>query len=773
MIVSTANESVSDAVELHLSTLLGLFRDQLPEKGPQIQKMIAVLDAVFQVAKEKKKWPTWVKSDTEMVYRLLGVPERPDVMNAAYKRNLHQTNRMLSRIFKYLKSKAGLKVSSMPAINFFPRANQAVSQDDEAFELLDNYHEILLYLQSHKPNIATKNPILRADLMLILIAFDGVVRKDADFRLAYVQKKHVCIDSESRVELPLGKRVDYKDLTRVYPIGDLSQLYFKLLLNRVKKVQGKWYLFPREWRERSKARVSRRIDLDHRLQELWRIVHPDKPVPSAWNTHMWIRLAHMSLSQLGVPYMVIASLSGKLRTAHLKRAVDLQSGEMASSELPLPGAEERHGEAVYDVKHDLMAEMLFLNVRGILLGYGYKENHMAPKKAAAADIEELMATYSEFLVTTPNVKLLLEWVVWMLRGQKYRKNRISTFLSYISVMPCRLLPIMGTKIISELSMEEWIELASFLASDMDYAASSRRQTMTHLKSLCEFLVCDHKGDPQIDWDNYAFRVSRGIPEAYVVKPSEIDQLLSRLGTYEHEWIAIILAFYAGLRCEEISALKPSDLLDDYKLQIGWSKRQTSRRSVPVGWLVPEPYSTQLIEAIKHKSANGESRIVSEPGGAPISSNTLGKRIARVLAENNVSVSGIHSLRHGFASWALFRYFMLIDPNFYSKAMEGKVCEGISPSNPMFSKDSLKRLARVIGGAQWEHAWSTMQRCPGSPTDVAIIAMLLGHTNRFTPTENYFNSMEWIIRHYLNERYSRIAGLALMPADGTQISRSLH
>jgi len=759
VIVSTANEGVSNAVELHLSTLLGLFRDQQPAKGPQIQKMIAVLAAVLQVAKEKKKWPTWLKSDTELVYQMLGVPERPEVMNAAYKRNLHQTNRVLSRVFKYLKSKAGLKVSSMPEINFFPRANQAVSQDDEAFELLDYFHGILLYMQSHKPNIATKNLVLRADLMLILIAFDGVVRKDADFRLAYIQKKHVCIDSESRVELPLGKRVGYKDLARVYPIGDLSQLYFKVLLNRVKRVQEKWYLFPREWRKRSKARVSRRIDLDHRLRELWRIVHPDKPVPSAWNTHMWIRLAHMSLSQLGVPYIVIASLSGKLRTAHLKRAVDLQSGEITNSELPPPRPEESHGEAVYDVKHDLMAEMLFLNVRGILLGYGYKENHMAPKKAAAADIEKLMAAYSDFLGTTPNVKLLLEWVVWMLRGQKYRKNRISTFLSYISVMPCRLLPIMGARKISDMSMEEWIELASFLASDMDYAASSRRQTMTHLKSLCEFLVCDHKGDPQIDWDNYAFRVSRGIPEAYVVKPSEIDQLLSRLSTFDHVWIVIVLAFYAGLRCEEISALKPSDLLDDYKLQIGWSKRQTSRRSVPIGWLVPEPYRTQLIKVIKHKGEVGDSRIVSEPDGEPIGPNTLGKRIARVLVKNNLSVSGMHSLRHGFASWAFFRYFMLIDPDFYSRAMEGEVCDGLDPSNPMFSKAALKMLARVFGGAQWEHAWSTMQCCPGGPADAAIIAMLLGHTNRFTPTENYFNSMEWIVRHYLNQRYSRVAGLA--------------
>lgn len=752
-----ASKCVGDDVKRHLEALLDLLCNKQTEDVSQVQKMVSIVEAVLSVARKKEKWPTWTKADTDIVYETIGLPPQPDKMSAAYKKKLLQINRMLCRAFNYLKISTGMKVAKMPPQNFYPRAHQAIEQDDEAFELLNEYHQILAWYQNHKPNFGTVNDTLQADLMLILIAFDGVLRKDADYRMAYLQKHHISLGSEAHMNLPLGKRDGYQHLVRVYPIGELSQLYFKLLLPRVKKVQGKLYLFPREWRQRKKAKVSRRVDLDARLKEMWRIVHPDRPVPEGWNIHMWIRLGRMSVSQLGVPYMVIASLTGKLRTAHLKRKSEHPSGEPAIVDASTVC--EKESETVYDIKHDLMAEMLFLTVRDILLRYGYKENHMGPKKAAAAEIKELMDGYSTFLAATPNVKLLLEWVVWMLSGQKYRKNKISTFLTYISVMPCRLLPIMGTKLISELSSDEWVELASYLASDMEYAASSRRQTMTHLKSLYEFLEESLEEVASINWDDYAFRISKGIPEAHVVMPSEIDAILETLDVNDHRWIAIVLAFFSGLRCEEICGLKPSDILDEYKLQIGWSKRQTSRRSVPIGWLIPEPYWKQLLEIIKCKQESGETRIVSETNGDPIKPNTLGKRVARVLSDNSVSVSGIHALRHGFASWGLVRYFMLVDPDFYSKAMDGEICEGISRSHPMFSNDTLKRLARVFGGSPWEYAWVNMQCCPGLPTDMAVIAMLLGHTNRFTPIENYFNSMEWIVRHYLRERSMRISSLA--------------
>lgn len=752
-----ANSSVGDGVIEHLEALLDLLCNKQTEGVLQVQKMIDIAGAILSVSREKEKWPTWQKADTDTVYEIIGLPPQPDKMNAAYKKKLLQTNRMLCRVFNYLKMSAGMKVAKMPPQNFFPRIHQATEQDDEAFELLDEYHQILAWFQKNRPNFGTKNNTLRADLMLILIAFDGVLRKDADLRMAYLQKHHISLDSGARIKLPLGKRAGYEHLARVYPIGELSQLYFKLLLPRVKKVQGKQYLFPREWRQRKKAKVSRRVDLDDRLKEIWRIVHPNRPVPKGWNVHMWIRLGRMSFSQLGVPYMVIASLTGKLRTAHLKRKSERPTGESTLAEVT--AVCEKESETVYDIKHDLMAEMLFLTVRDILLRYGYKENHMGPKKAAAAEIKGLMAGYSEFLEGTPNVKLLLEWVVWLLAGQKYRKNKISTFLTYISVMPCRLLPIMGSKLISELSSDEWVELASYLASDMDYAASSRRQTMTHLKSLYEFLEQNQEGVPPINWDDYAFRVSKGIPEAQVVLPSEIDAVLDSLDVDDHRWVALVLAFYGGLRCEEICGLKPTDLLDGYKLQIGWSKRQTSRRSVPVGWLIPEQYWIQLLKVIEYKKASGALRLVSEADGEPIKPNTLGKRIARVLDENDVSVTGIHALRHGFASWLLIRYSMLVDPDFYSRAMEGNICEGISHSHPMFSNDTFVKLARVFGGSPWEYAWVNMKCCPGVPTDMAVIAMLLGHTNRFTPIENYFNSMEWVVRHYLRERNMRIARLA--------------
>jgi len=754
MTIKAEKIDVGKEVKHHLEKMIELLNAQSTKNVKEVQRLVSILQAVLSIASHKDTWPTWKKSDTTDVYREIGMQPKPEVMNAGYRKRLFQTNQHLCRILKFLKSRAGMKVSSMPELNLYPRSNQAVSQDEKAFELLNDYHDILRYYQSHRPNIGVKNYPLQPDIMLVLMAFDGVLRKDADLRLAYLQKKHVCLDHEARILIPLGKRDGYKHLTKTYPIGDMTQLYLKIMLPRVKHVQGKDYLFPREWRPRNKAKVSRRIDLNRRLKEIWRIVHPDKPVPNNWNVDLWIRLGRLSLELMGTPYMLIASLTGKLRTAQLKRG-----DESEPEHLPDAGEQNRDempSERVYDIEHDMMSEMLFLAVRNILLRYGYKEKHMGPKRKAASEIRILIEDYIKFLESTPNVKLLLEWVVWLLQSQQYRKTAISTFLTYISVLPCRLLPLLGGESLGHLTSEEWTDLASYLASDMEYASSSRRQTMTHLKSLYEFMFQIGIGVPAMDWNNYAFRVSKGIPEAHVVGPSEIDAILSSLRPDDAVWIAIVLAFYGGLRCEEICGLKPSDLLDGYKLQIAWSKRHTSRRSLPIGWLVPEEYWDQLLDVIKRKQESGASRIVTEINGKAIKPNTLGKRVSRVLINNNVSVRGIHALRHGFASWALIRYFMLIDPDFRLSAMAGNVCDKINPSQPIFSDISLKRLARVFGGAVWEDAWSNTRICPGIPTDIAIIAMLLGHTNRFTPIENYFNSIEWLVRYYMGERWNRIA-----------------
>jgi len=754
MTIKTKKIDVGKEVKYHLEKMIEMLNSQSTEKVQEVQTLVSILRAVLSIASRKDTWPTWKKSDTTDVYRTIDMPPKPESMNAGYRKRLFQTNQHLCRIFKYLKSRTEMKVSSMPELNLYPRSNQAVSQDEEAFELLNDYHGILRHYQSHRPNIGVKNYPLQPDIMLVLMAFDGVLRKDTDLRLAYLQKKHVCLDHEARILIPLGKRDGYRHLTKTYPIGDMTQLYLKIMLPRVKHVQGKDYLFPREWRPRKKAKVSRRIDLNRRLNEIWRIVHPDKPVPDNWNIGLWIRLGRLSLDLMGTPYMLIASLTGKLRTAQLKR------GDESECE-SLPDAVEQNrdemiSERVYDIEHDMMSEMLFLTVRNILLRYGYKEKHMGPKRKAASEIHSIIEDYIKFLESTPNVKLLLEWVVWLLRSQQYRKTTISTFLTYISVLPCRLLPLLGGESLAHLSSEEWTDLASCLASDMEYASSSRRQTMTHLRSLYEFMLQTGTGVPVMAWNNYAFRISKGIPEARVVGPSEIDAVLSSLRPDDTVWIALVLAFYGGLRCEEICGLKPSDLLDSYKLQIGWSKRHTSRRSLPIGWLVPEPYWNQLLNVIKHKQERGACRMVTETNGEPIKPNTLGKRVARILVNNNVSVCGIHALRHGFASWALIRYFMLIDPDFRSSAMVGDVCGALDPSEPIFCDDSLRKLARVFGGAVWENAWLNYKCCPGIPTDITIIAMLLGHTNRFTPIGNYFNSIEWLVRYYMRERWNKIA-----------------
>jgi len=724
------------------------------------QEIIANMLKIFEIktVTKNRSAKRWRKTDMIQVYELLGIEDNPEKITPAYKKKINETNKAVYHILKLLKKFSVVTNPEFPQVEARLRADLAVEQDNKSFYLLDEYHKILQYLQKKKPSNRKLNSTVHLDFPLILIGLDGLIKTGIDHGIARLQAKHIHTGSDSRIEVPVGRQNQnshsYK--TKAYPISSLSCAYLKVLLPRCKK----GYLFPNTWREKSKGKSKRREALEKRLAELWLTVHPDKAIPENWNINLWIRLSKLSLSVLGTPYLVISSLSGKLNAAQLLRedtqpAVDLREVIKVIQD----DSKDNHMQSYsFDIEHEIAANNIFMRIRSIILNYSLKAKDKPTKKKAANQIESLISEYQETLSKSPNIKLLIEWIVWTLLCQKYRKNKLSTFLTYFSILPCRLLPILGSQQISLMTDIEWIELASYFASDIDYASSSKRQTIAHLRSLHTYLVETDPSTPEVDWSNYAFRIQKGIAGAKLVKPHEVERLLQQISSGDPNWLVIVLAFYGGFRCEEICGLTINDFIDGYRLNIAWSKRHTSRRSVPISWLIPRSIQQEFQDVLERRIRSRKQHIVTEENGEAIKPNTLGKRISRLLAQDNISVHSIHALRHGFASWTLIRYFMLVDPVFCTAVREGKVVAGVDSASPLFSNESLQDLARTMGGTVWEKSWLNSQCCLGAPTDITQISSLMGHTNRYTPIENYFNSMESITRYYLKERMQIISSL---------------
>ena len=721
-----------------------------------IQHMMSIFDIEELGLGEYKR--TWKHSDTEKIYKLLEIPEKPEKLSPAYKKNIKHVNKTLYQILKYLRKCSTLKKPDFPHFEVQLRPDLSTQQDNEAYCLLDDYHDVLNYFQQTKPNNRKKKSTVHVDLTLVLIAFDGLIKTGIDYNIARLQRKHVYLGSDARIEIHIGKTSLNSNSSKIksYPICTLTSSYMKISLPRC----NKGYLFPRNWRIKTKRKSKRKEALNQRLREIWNIVHPSKPVPEHWSINLWIRLSRLSMGTLGTPYIVISSLTCKLNAAqllHHESSPDIQHNQTERC-IKSNNSKVAILSEDFDTMHEIVANNIFLRIREIMLSYSPKVKTKPEKRKASNKIELLLEEHQAFLSKSPNTKLLIEWIIWTLRCQKYRKNKFSTFLTYFSILPCRLLPILGEQQISLMSATEWVELASFFASGVDYASSSKRQTIIHLRSLHTFMTEKDSSTPDVNWSTYEFRIQKGIAQAKVVSPAEIEKLLNHLDPNDSNWLVIVLAFYGGLRCEEICGLKHSDFIDGYKFTIAWSKRHTSKRSVPISWLIPNALTHEFHNALTRKTNNDDAFLIVEKGGGQTKPNTLGKRISRLLEVNKVSVKSIHALRHGFASWTLIRYFMLTDPLFCCAVKEGQVISDVREECSIFSNESLQSLARTLGGSVWESSWLSDNICLGIPTDIAKISALLGHTNRYTPIENYFNSMEWIIRYYVYERVQEVHSL---------------
>jgi integrase len=136
---------------------------------------------------------------------------------------------------------------------------------------------------------------------------------------------------------------------------------------------------------------------------------------------------------------------------------------------------------------------------------------------------------------------------------------------------------------------------------------------------------------------------------------------------------------------------------------------------------------------------------------------LSKQIGRLLRQEDFTVRKMHALRHGFASWQLIRYLMLVDRQFRQDVRVGRFHLDLDGRHEWFSDSMLADLAEVFGGILWRNRLEEGGSCIGNATDLVVLSKLLGHANRFTTLENYTNSLGWICRYFLRRREMTLMG----------------
>jgi len=644
----------------------------------------------------------------------------------------------LCHILKHLKKTLNLSISYWPKVNLYPRQHLALNKNKQDIMHIDEFHALLRVLISKGSNLGTPSTVLCSRLVLGMIALDGISVGLADRKIAFLTVESIHLGDRPFIGIKTGRLLS---TTKQYSIGTYTVCCLKYLLRRA-KVDGTF--FPPSWTKKGHKKTARRQCLEDMLSVLWREAYPDRAEPKWLDVNFWISASRQSMEILGIPYMCIATLSNEIRGAQLP----IIGNTYVRSQVDgcFPDEPEVENEKQY-----LLLDKFITNIKA-----WDQKTHISKVKISLGEMfKENLRDWLGCEQPNENEWEIGKWLIWMLGQNEFSKMRISTFEGYIYTIKCRVMPLLCDDFLS-LNQLEWETLVEEVAKNQDYMPSSRRQAITHLERFHGFLRAHNVGVPEINFRSYRYRIYREYAECDIIFPHEVDQVLARFYPGSGIWLGILFGFYCGLRCEELCYLRVSDLADEYRLVIGRSKIKTSLRTLPYGLLIPPNHMTELRKVLAERISNGEDWLVCDSGSLPIDTGTLSKRVGRALKRHECRVQKMHALRHGFASWQLVRYFMLVDDQFRKDVAEGVFHIEIDANHPWFSKNMLGWFAELLGGVSWVQNLSE-SHCHATSTDMIIISKLLGHVNRFTTLENYSNSLGWITRYYLNRRSGLISG----------------
>lgn len=246
----------------------------------------------------------------------------------------------------------------------------------------------------------------------------------------------------------------------------------------------------------------------------------------------------------------------------------------------------------------------------------------------------------------------------------------------------------------------------------------------------------------------ALRTRReSIRRALLVRPSDLDAVARALrtrGTMFHKGIAValLLAFYGGLRPKEVRTLTLIELCgdaEDLHVCIRRSKNKQSRRWINLSVLAPRWVCEFLVE-FREDRRNEFSKVggkanaallgaVGEPGVLPAQAyiapamdylkSVFGKQVV------------FYSLRHSFASWNFVRMMAFGFPGIRD--------ELVDRHHETFSDAFLGRLRDVYAGVEF--------MAPAIPvTAVITLARMMGHSGYATLFERYVHTLNLALPH---------------------------
>lgn len=623
-----------------------------------------------------------------------------------------------------------LKSARPIAITYRPMQTVQKTFDLYHYDLVV-FYEILHILSNRILRRGSKDKDYFAVVMMRLLVIDGIPNFWTDCRLsrlkmADIYKVHGI--PYIRVNMKGGGR---SKVFKNFPITNES---YEMLLTRTRNIKNKnKYFFPKILhsdyiRGERKGKTDRRIMIEALIKQLLsRAAHHPLKSKSISVAKLY-RLIAVDMEVSGVPYMTICNARNILRGALIDPPDTVMRNRHESS------------SALSDIYHSLVASI-----------------KQIPKKDKVKKHQEFIVNIVEELMTQcgddvqgRNEKIGLEMMADFFRSNPH--VTFATILDYPTTISKQILLKVPGKSLDQLSVPEWIELGNDIAEDTSFSVSRRATAKTAYRRIYRYLL-KNKRAPVIEHDDITFRISKGYASGDVLFPDKFDCLID--GFPVQTKIACILSFYGGARCEEIFHLTPKSF-EDIFVKIDVSKINSSRRDVPIKWLMPATKYVFLMDYLDElRSDYGDTCRICDPEKRMNSPNSLSARVLKLFKKQQEFKSSLHRLRHDFASWSLVRYYMITDGDFRSAAMNGQLVDSFPSSHPLFSEPELSKFAMAIGGIDWRNQLRDNGFCHGRPDDMVYLSRFLGHINRFTTLENYTNSLSWIQHYYLEKRLKRI------------------
>jgi integrase len=312
-----------------------------------------------------------------------------------------------------------------------------------------------------------------------------------------------------------------------------------------------------------------------------------------------------------------------------------------------------HGAGASDEEPEAMAEVRFL------LRQVSARLSMPERRGIAADLDRLLPALGARDTPPGNEALITAWAIELLRTPRVRGNTIRTWLSGLYR---DLRDHLSVSVLC-LSEDELAEVVLDLVFSQRHAASQRAMK-GRLRPFLSFVRACH-GGPALNWHDPRLAVATSSTALSLVTPDEVEAALRRLqmrGPPEGAALAlaVILAFWCGLRRHEVCALAVEHILPGPwgSIRIERSKTRAGRRAVPGAFLTPAPLWAIVDDYRRARLAGtgpGRAPLLVTPGGLAWDPGDLGRRVAALLRAVTGRAVSMHSLRHGFATATLLRW----------------------------------------------------------------------------------------------------------------------